>query len=149
MDYELFNQAVIEYKNSLISMGVVTLVVVLIGTLAIEFYVRGSLGCRFFEIGKLKISPTLLVLIPIALILIIYSIKIYECDVDVREQAYVEYIGQVKYSESSVKLIEDKISIYVGKWSEKVPEGTSYGKVIYSKRSKVIVFYKSLERSNK
>ena len=146
MDYGLFNQTVIEHKNTLILIGVLVLLFTIIGTLVIEFYVRRSLNCQFFEIGKIKFSPTLLMIIPIVLILIFFPTKLYQCNKDVEETAYVEYVGQVKHSESSVRLIDDDLSFFVGKGHEKVPKGTNYGKVIYSKRSKVIVYYEQLDK---
>lgn len=146
MNYELFNQTVIEHRNTLILIGVLVLLFAIIGTLVIEFYVRRSLGCQFFEIGKLKFSPTLLMIIPIIFILIFFPIKIYQCNKDIEEMAYVEYVGQVKYSESSVKLIEEDLSFFVGKGQDKVPKGTSYGRVIYAKRSKVIVCYEQIDK---
>ena len=146
MNYELFNQTVIEHRNTLILIGVLVLLFVIIGTFVIEFYVRRSLDCQFFEIGKLKFSPTLLMVIPVIFILIFFPTKIYQCNKDIEEMAYVEYVGEVKYSESSVKLIGEDLSFLVGKGHEKVPQGTSDGKVVYSKRSKVIVFYEQLDK---
>lgn len=146
MDYEFFNKTVIEHRNALILIGVLVLLFTIVGTLVIEFYVRKSLDCQFFEIGKFKFSPTLLMIIPIVFILIFFPTKIYQCNKDVEETAYVEYVGQVKYSESSVKLIGEDLSFFVGKGHEKVPKGTNDGKVIYSKRSKVIVYYEQLDK---
>lgn len=146
MNYDLFNQTVVEHKNTLILIGILVLLFTIIGTLVIEFYVRRSLDCQFFEIGMLKFSPTLLMVIPIVFILIFFPTKIYQCCKDIEEMAYVEYVGQVKYSESSVKLTDADLSFFVGKGHEKVPRGTSDGKVIYSKRSKVIVYYEQLDK---
>ena len=146
MDYEIFNQTVIEHKNMLILIGILVLLFTIVGVLVIEFYVRRFLDCQFFEIGKLKFSPTLLMIIPVAFVLLFFPIKIFECNKDIKETAYVEYIGQIEYSESSVKLIDDALSIFVGKGYEKIPKGTSNGKVIYSKRAKVIVYYEPIEQ---
>ena len=147
MNYELFNQTVIEYRNTLILIGVLVLLFTIIGVLVIELYVRRSLECQFFEIGKLKFPPTLLMIIPIIFILIFFPTKIQQCNKDIEETAYVEYVGRVKYSESSVKLTDVDLSFFVGKGHEKVPQGTNDGKVIYSKRSKVIVYYEQLENT--
>lgn len=146
MNYDLFNQTVIEHRNTLILIGVLVLLFTIIGTLVIEFYVRRSLDCQFFEIGKLKLSPTLLMVIPIIFILLFFPIKMYHCNKDIEEMTYVEYVGQVKYSASSVKLTDAGLSFFVGKGYEKIPQGLSDGKVIYSKRSKVIVYYEQSDK---
>ena len=144
MDYKLFNQAVIEHRNNLILIGVLVLIFIIIGILVVEFYVRRILDCRFFKIGKHRFSPTVLMSIPVVFVLLYFPIEISKCNADIKEMAYVEYIGQVKYSESSVKLLDDGLSFFVGKGHEKIPKGINYGKVVYSKRSKVIVCYKSI-----
>lgn len=146
MDYELFNKTVIEHRNTMILIGIVVLLFAIIGALVIEFYVRRTLDCRFFEIGRFKFSPTLLMIIPIIFILIFFPTKLYQCNMDVEETTYMEYVGQIKYLESSVKLIDDDLSFFVGKGQEKVPKGTSYGRVIYAKRSKVIVYYEQIDK---
>ena len=146
MNYELFGRIVAEHRNSLVLMCILTLTFILIGILIIEFYVRRSLGCKFFKIGKLKFSPTWLMIIPVAAVLIFYPVKIYECNADIKESAYTEYMGNVEYSVSSVKLLDKDLSIFVGKAHEIVPAGLNYGKVIYSKRSKVIVYYTSVDK---
>ena len=146
MDYELFNKIVAEHRNSLVLMGALTLTFILIGILIIEFYVQRSLGCKFFKIGKLKFSPTWLMIIPAMAVLIFYPIKIYECNADIKESAYTEYIGNVEYAAPSVKFLDKDLSIFVGKGHEIVPAGKNYGKVIYSKRSKVIVYYTSIDK---
>lgn len=148
MDYELFNQTVIEHKNMLILFAILTLIFIIFGALVIEFYVRRSLDCQFFKIGKLKFSPTLLMIIPIVFVVLLYSIKIYQCNKDIKEAAYLEYVGTIEYSGPSVKLTDNDLSIFVGKGYEKVPRGISIGKVIYSKRSKVIVYYNSIKQTD-
>ena len=74
MDYELFNKSVIEYRNTMFLIGVLVLFFVIIGVLVVELFVRGTLDCRFFEIGKIKFSPTLLMIIPVISVLIFFSI---------------------------------------------------------------------------
>ena len=143
MDYNRFNQIVIEHRNSMISIGIVSLVFVLAALLVVEFYVRRNLECPYFTIGKLRFSPTLLMLIPLIFILIFFPIQIYQCNYDVTYTSYETYNGPVEYSESSIKLIDDDVTIFVGKGHEIVPQGNSYGTVIYSTKSHVVVFYAS------
>lgn len=143
MDYNHFNQIVIEHRNSMILIGIVSLVFVITALLVVEFYVRRELDCSYFSIGKIKFSPTLLMLIPLIFVFIFFPIQIYQCNYDVAHSSYETYTGSVKYSESSVKLIDEDISIFVGKGHEIVPEGESYGMVVYSTKSHVVVFYKS------
>lgn len=144
MNYALFDQIVFEHQKSLVIMFVVTLIFAVAGLLVVEFYVRGKLNCRFFEIGKFKFSPTWLMIIPIAAIFIVYPVQICRCDNDIKNNAYVEYVGKVEYSSSSVKFIDGGFYVFVGKGHKIVPDGLSYGKVIYAKQSKVIVYYEKM-----
>ena len=123
--------------------GIVSLVFVLIALLVVEFYVRRELDCPYFAIGKIKFSPTLLMLIPLIFVLVFFPIRIYQCNYDVAHTSYATYTGPIEYSESSVKLRDEDITIFVGKGHEIVPNGESYGTVVYSTKSHVIVFYKS------
>ena len=141
MDYNSFNQLVLDHRNSMIFIGILVLVFVLIGMFIVEFYVRRKLDCPYFEIGILKISPTLVMLIPLIFVLIYFPNKIQQCNYDIHNSSYETYIGEVEYSESSVKLIDDNISIFVGKGHEIVPSGKHYGKIIYSSKARVIVSY--------
>ena len=144
MNYALFDQIVFEHQKSLVIMFVVTLIFAVAGLLAVEFYVRGKLNCRFFEIGKFELYLSWLMLIPIAAIFIVYPVQICRCDNDIKNNAYVEYVGKVEYSSSSVKFIDGGFYVFVGKGHEIVPDGSSYGKVIYAKQSKVIVYYEKM-----
>lgn len=143
MDYNSFNQLVLDHRNSMIFIGILVLVFVLIGMFIVEFYVRRKLDCPYFEIGILKISPTLVMLIPLIFVLIYFPNKIQQCNYDIHNSSYETYIGEVEYSESSIKLIDDDVTIFVGKGHEIVPQGNSYGTVIYSTKSHVVVFYAS------
>lgn len=143
MDYNHFNEIVIEHRDSMILIGIVALVFVLAALLVVEFYVRRELDCPYFTIGKLKFSPTLLMLIPLIFILVFFSIQIYQCNYDVTHTSYETYTGAVEYSESSIKLIDENTTIFVGKGHEIVPRGSSYGTVVYSTKSHVVVFYTS------
>lgn len=147
MDYNRFNQIVIEHRNSMILIGIVSLVFVLAALLVVEFYVRRNLDCPYFAIGKFRFSPTLLMVIPLIFILVFFSVQIYQCNYDVTHTSYETYNGSVEYSESSIKLIDEDITIFVGKGHEIVPQGNSYGTVIYSTKSHVVVFYSSDDQS--
>lgn len=143
MDYNHFNQIVIEHRNSMMVIGIASLVFVIAALLVVEFYVRRELDCLYFSIGKIKFSPTLLMLIPLIFVLVFFPTQIYQCNYDVAHSSYKTYTGPVEYSESSVKLTDEDISIFVGKGHEIVPEGESYGTVVYSTKSRVVVFYES------
>lgn len=62
----------------------------------------------------------------------------------IANNSYVTYIGVCEYESESVELVGEKVTIYVGKGHEIVPRGTNYGKCIYSKHSKVIVYWEPL-----
>ena len=145
MNYEHFNRIVIEHRNTLVLIGILVLLFALLGVLAVEFYVKKELNCKCFKLGKIRISPTSLMLIPILVILIIFPMKIIKCNLDIKETSYEEYVGKIEYSSSSVKFHNADFSVFVGKGHEVVPPGTHKGKVIISQRSKVIVYYESLE----
>ena len=146
MDYQLFNDIVTSHKNSLITIGIVFLFAAIICILVIEIYVRGELDCKYFSIGKLRFSPTILMLCLIVISSTVFSIKIAQCNKDIRDLSYEEYVGIVEYSSSSIKLDNSNITIFVGKGHELVPYGAHYGKIIYSKHSKVIVFWEPIDQ---
>lgn len=143
MDYESFNQIIVSHRNSIIFIGISVLIFVIIGIVAVEIYVRGNLNFQYIKFNKLKFSPTLLMLIPLILVIVYFPIKIYQCNYDIDNLSYESYVGEVEYSESSVKLVDDKLSVFVGKYHEIVPQGITYGLVIYSEKSHVIVFYEA------
>ena len=143
MDYESFNQIIVAHRNSIIFIGISVLIFVIIGIVAVEIYVRGNLNFQYIKFNKLKFSPTLLMLIPLILVIVYFPIKIYQCNYDIDNLSYESYVGEVEYSESSVKLVDDKLSVFVGKYHEIVPRGITYGLVIYSEKSHVIVFYEA------
>ena len=143
MEYQSFNQLVIEHRNSMILIGALVLIFVIIGVLVVELYVRRELDCRYFKIKSLKISPTMIMLIPLLFVVIYFPIKVYQCNYDVKNESYETYIGEIEYSESSVKLNNENRTFFVGKGHEIVPPGISYGMVVYSTKSHVIVFYES------
>ena len=146
MDYYHFNQLVLEHRNSMIAIGIVILTFITIGIFVVEFYVRRKLDCPYFQIGNFEISPTWFMIVPLVFVLIYFPIKIEQCNYDINNSSYEEYVGEIEYSESSVKLIEDNISIFVGKGHEIVPRGTHYGKIIYSSKARVIVSYEPQEK---
>lgn len=76
-----------------------------------------------------------------------FPVKIYQCNYDVTYASYEIYTGAVEYSESSIKLIDEGITIFVGKGHEIVPRGNSHGTVVYSTKSHVVVFYVSDNQS--
>lgn len=145
MEYELFSKTVIQHRNSMILIGILVLVFVIVGTLIVEFYVRRELDCPYFKIKNIRFSPTLLMALPIIFTLIYFPIEIYKCNYDIQYSSYEEYIGEVEYSSSSVKLKNCNLSVFVGKGHEIIPLGKHYGKVIYSTKANVIVYYESLE----
>lgn len=144
MEYDRFNQLVAEHRNSMVFIGVSILVFVAIGFLVVEFYVRRELDCPFFNIGKLRFSPTLLMGIPLIFVLIYFPIKVHQCNYDINNLNYETYVGEVEYSESSVKLMDNGISIFVGKGHGIIPQGNGYGKLIYSQKSHVVVYYEPI-----
>ena len=133
-----------EERDSIFLSGIIILICVIIGTLFVEFYVRSKLDCPYFTIGKFEFSPTLLMLIPFILTITVVSVKLHQCNYDVNNSSYETYIGDVEYSETNIRLIDADISIFVGKYSDIVPRGKSYGKVIYSTKSHVIVLYEQM-----
>lgn len=145
MNYQLFNKTVTEHRNSLILIGVIVFIFAIIGVFVVEFYVRRELDCKYFEIKNFKIAPTILMVIPIIAILVYFPVKIVQCNRDVKNLAYEEYIGEVEYSSSSVKFHDADFSVFVGKGHEIVPAGKHYGKVVFSRESRVIVYYEQLE----
>ena len=147
MNYDLFNQIVSNHKNSLLIMGIITLICAIVAVLIVEIYVRGSLGIRYFNLFKIKFSPTLLLLPVIALILIIYSIKIYQCNSDMINQSYEEYVGNIEYTASSVKF-DNGLNVFVGKGNDIVPYGRHYGRVILSSKAKVIVSFEPIDNNS-
>lgn len=144
MDLDQFNLIVLEHRNSMIVIGCIILFVCIATMFVIEFYVRGALECKYFQLGKIKISPTLFMLIPMIVALVYFSVVIVNCNKDISANAYETYIGICTYESESVNLKEAEIFIYVGKGHEIVPHGDNYGKCIYSKYSKVIVHWESL-----
>lgn len=149
MEYELFNQYIVAHRNSIIIIGVLILIFAIIGVLVVELYVRRELGCMFFKVKNCKISPTLLMIVPIIMIFIYFPLEIYKCNYDIQNCSYEEYIGEVEYSSSSVKFNNPKWSVFVGKGHEIVPAGKHYGKVVYSTKAKVIVSYEEINKITK
>ena len=143
MEYEKYNAIVLEHRNSLILIGVLVIAFCIIGALVIEFYVRRKLGCRYFNIKKWRFSPTAIMLLLLIAAILCFSIQIHKCDLDVSNESYDVYIGEVEYSSSSVK-IKDKFSVFVGKYFEIIPRGKHTGKCIYSHNAHVIVYWEEL-----
>ena len=146
MNYQNFNKVVFEHRNSLILIGALIILFAIVGIVTVEVYVRKILNCKSFEIFNFKFSPTLLIIIPIIISLLYFSVRILQCNKDLKNESYVEYVGTVEYSSPSVKFIDSNMTVYVGKGHEIIPKGKHYGKVIYSKESKVIVFFESRTR---
>lgn len=144
MDLEQFNQIVLEYRNSMIVIGCIIFFVCIVAMFVIEFYVRGTLECKYFQLKKFKISPTSLMLIPMIVVLVYFSVVTTNCNRDIATNAYETYTGICTYKSECVYLTDAQISIYVGKGHEIVPPGDNYGKCIYAKHSKVIVHWESL-----
>ena len=140
-----FNEIVLQRKDSIIAIGVVIIIVGIIAILAVEIYVRQKLKCRYFHFGKIKLSPTLVMCIPLIIAMITIGIQINKYNLDIANASYETYIGYCTYESNAVRLHERKLSIVVGKGCTRVPRGTNYGKCIYSKRSRVIVYWESLE----
>lgn len=147
MEYEFYNQLVVEHRNSMILIGILVFVFVVIGFFVVEFYVRKKLDCPYFNIGKLKFSPTLLMLIPLIFVLIYFPTKVYQCNYDINNFAYETYVGDLEYSESSVKLRDINVTVFVGKGHEIIPKGSGYGMVVYSQEAHVVVYYEPLNRT--
>ena len=147
MEYERFKQLVVEHRNSMILIGTLVLVFIMIGFFIVEFYVRRRLDCSYFIVGKFKFSPTLLMLVPLILVLIYFPTKVYQCNYDINNSVYETYIGDVEHSESSVKLEDVDLTIFVGKGHEIIPKGSSYGMVVYSQKAHVLVYYEELNPS--
>lgn len=148
MDYEKYNAIVAEHRDSLILIAIVILVFWLIGVLVIELYVRQKLGCRYFYIKRWKFSPTLVMLIPLIAVGVCLSIQIHQCNLDIRNESYDTYIGEVEHSASSVK-IKDHFSVFVGKGFEMIPAGKHEGTCIYSHHAHVIVYWEESSGSAK
>ena len=144
MNYNLFKDIILEHRNSLIIIGVIFLIIIIVTALVIEIYVRGELKFEYFQFKKIKFSPTLLLIIPLIFGIIYFSFDIANCNKDIQDNSYETYIGECEYTSTSVKLKDLNLSIYVGKGHEIVPRGINYGKCIYAKHSKVIVFFESL-----
>ena len=145
MEYERFNQMVVEHRNSMILIGTFVLMFIVVGFYIVEFYVRRQLDCPYFKVGKFRFSPTLLMLIPLILTLIFFPIKVYQCNYDINNLAYETYIGDVEYSKSSVKLEDVDLTFFVGKGHQIIPLGSSYGMVVHSQKAHVVVYYKQLD----
>lgn len=145
MDVDQYNNIVQVHRDSMIIIGCIILLLCVLAIIFVELYVRGTLECKFFQLGKIKVSPTLLLLIPTMLVLIYFSMVVVNCNKDISLNAYETYIGTCIYQSESVELVEQKIHIYVGKGHEIVPYGENYGKCIYSKYSKVIVYWEQLD----
>lgn len=143
MEYEKYNEIVLEHRNSLALIGGLVLAFCIIGILVIEFYVRRNLGCRYFHFKQWKIAPTLFMLIPLIATILYFSTQIYKCNLDIKNHSYDVYKGEIEYSSSSVKL-KDKFSVFVGKGFELIPRGKHIGKCIYSHNAKVIVYWEEL-----
>ena len=144
MNLGAFNQIVTEHRNSLIVIGGVILAFCIVGIIIVEIYVRGKMDLKYIKIKRIKFSPSLLLLIPALVTIIYFSSEVIKCNNDVRKEAYDTYVGRIEYSSSSVKLLDEDISIFVGKNNEKVPYGEHYGKCIISHDSRVIVFWEEL-----
>lgn len=144
MKYEEFNRIVTEHRNSIIIIGIIVLVMCLVAIIIVEFYVRRHLDCKFFTIRSIKFSPTLLMIIPLIAIVIYFPIEINKCNVDLNQELYTEYVGQIEYSSSSVKFKDENFTVFVGKGFELIPRGENYGRCIYSSNSKVIVYWEKL-----
>ena len=110
MDLDQFNQIVFEHRNSMIVIGCIILFVCIVAMLVIEFYVRGTLECKYFQLGIIKISPTLFMLIPMIVTLVYFSVVIVNCNKDISTSAYETYIGICTYESESVNLKEAELS---------------------------------------
>lgn len=83
-------------------------------------------------------------MIPIIANIIYYSVEISNCNKDISRASYETYIGDCTYNGEAVILEDLDLNIYVGKYNSIVPEGTNYGKCIYSKHAKVIVYWEAM-----
>lgn len=148
MDISQYNAIVLEYRNSMILIGCISLGICLIALLVVEIFVRGSLGCQYLNLGKIKISPTLLLLIPVLAIVVYFSLVVSWCNTDISTGSYVTYVGMCVYESETVILEDHDLRIYVGNGHEIIPDGQNYGKCVYSKYSKVIVFWEPIDERN-
>lgn len=144
MNFENFNSIVIEHRNSMIIMGCIVFALLLVGAFFVEFYVREKLNLKYFQLGKIRISPTWFVIILIVINIIYSLIVIKNCNEDITSGSYEIYIGNCSYKERTVTLQGLNLKIRVSGGHDIVPHGDSYGKCIYAKHSKVIVYWEEL-----
>ena len=140
MNFEDFNSVVLEHRNSII---LIACLIVGVGLLAM-FFLAAYVG-GYFKIGKIRFPSALLLLIPILFAIICSSIEVINCNKDIMHSAYEVYVGNCIYESETVTLEELDLKIHVGLHHTIVPYGDNYGKCIYSKYSKVIVYWESIE----
>ncbi|MBE5922658.1 MAG: hypothetical protein E7269_07895 [Lachnospiraceae bacterium] len=146
MDIDTFNQIIIEHRDSILLIGIIILIMCLCGMVFVEVFLNKELGTSHFEFGKWKIRPSLIIVIVIIVDIVWTSLTIANCNADIREASYETYIGECEYNSSSVKLKECSLNIFVGKGHDIVPSGTNYGKCIYSKHARVIVYWEAINQ---
>ena len=144
MNFENFNSIVIEHRNSMIIIGCIVFSLLLAGALFVEFYVRERLDFKYLPLGKFRISPTWFVIVLIAINIIYSLIAVKNCNEDIASGSYETYIGNCSYKERTVTLQELNLKVRVSGGHDIVPHGDSYGKCIYAKDSKVIVYWEEL-----
>ena len=144
MNFENFHSIVIEHRNSMIIIGCIVFALLLAGALFVEFYVRERLDFKYLSLGKFRISPTWFVIVLIAINIIYSLIAVKNCNEDIASGSYETYIGNCSYKERTVTLQELNLKVRVSGGHDIVPHGDGYGKCIYAKHSKVIVYWEEL-----
>lgn len=132
MNLENFDAIVIVHRNSTLAF---CSIMVILGV-ALMFLLYG--------ITKQKIAYLLLV--PIIAIIVYSSVVLINCNKDINDDLYEVYVGNCTYESETVTLEDNGLKFNVGIGHELVPAGESYGKCIYSKNSKVIVYWESIEK---
>ena len=134
-----------EHRHSIILIGIVISAACLFALLFVEIYVRGTLGLRYLEIKKLKISPSLFILLLLVCAIIFTLNDVRKIDKDIAEETYEIYIGECVHKERTVYLKGNGIKMRADN-GDIVPYGNNYGKCIYSKRSRLVVDWESIEK---
>lgn len=145
MDIDQYNKIVLEYRDSMVLIGCISLALCL-ATMLILTLVCKRIGLTYIKIAKLKVSPSLLLLVPLFAMIIYFSSVVVQCNLDIFESSFVTYVGICKYESETVILEEENLRIYVGNGHELVPSGRNYGKCVYSKHAKVIVFWEAIDQ---
>lgn len=132
MNLENFDAIVIVHRNSTLVFCSIMM------TLGI------ALMFLLYVTTKQKISY--LLLLPIFAIIVYSSVVIINCNKDIHDDLYEVYVGNCTYEAETVTFEDNGLKFNVGMGHEFVPQGESYGKCIYSKNSKIIVYWEYIEK---